>query len=109
MFHLLMDKEIVDLVITSRFGGISSCDVFIRGLIKCLRDRHAAGKRVLAVHGRMVGTDLPSAREFLEKAKAETPEPLEHLDITVGNQQIMADVIKDGVAKGFEIKRRAGA
>ena len=104
MFHLLMDKEVVDVVVTSRFGGISSCDVFIRGLIKCLRERHEKGQRMLPVVGRMVGTDLPSAREFLQKAIAETPEPLRDLDIVVGNKKIMADVIKDGIARGLEFK-----
>ena len=54
----------------------------------------------------MVGTDLPGAREFLQKAKAETPESLKDLDIVVGNQKIMADVIKEGLAKGFELKDR---
>ena len=98
MFHLLMDKDIVDLIVTSRFGGISSCDVFIRGLIKCLRERHADGRRVLPVHGRMVGTDLAGARAFLEAAKVETPEVLKDMEITVGNQKIMAEVIREGVA-----------
>lgn len=97
MFHLLMDHPVPDLVITSRFGGISSCDIFIRGLIKALRDRFAVGKRVIPVYGRMVGTDLPNARVYLEKAKKETPEPLKYLHIVVGNQKIMADVIKDGI------------
>lgn len=98
MFHLLMDKEIVDLIITSRFGGISSCDIFIRGLVGCLRQRYEDGRRIVPVYGRMVGTDLAGARAFLEAAKAETPEMLEHMEITVGNQRIMADVIKDGIA-----------
>ncbi|MFH1514306.1 MAG: ATP-grasp domain-containing protein, partial [bacterium] len=40
MFNLLMDKEIVDVIVTSRFGGISSCDIFIRGLVQCMRDRY---------------------------------------------------------------------
>lgn len=106
MFDMLMDNELVDVVITSRFGGISSCDIFIRGLIQCIRSRHAKGQRMLPVHGRMVGTDLPSAREFLTKAQAETPEILKNLEIIVGNQKIMADVIKDGLAKGFEFKAR---
>ncbi|MBD3235215.1 MAG: hypothetical protein GF330_00735 [Candidatus Eisenbacteria bacterium] len=109
MFHLLMDKPLVDLIVTSRFGGISSCDIFIRGLIQCLRQRHEKGMRMLPVHGRMVGTDLPSAREYLAKAKTETPEPLRDLEIVVGNQKIMADVIKDAVKGGFEFKARAGA
>ena len=104
MFHLLMDKELVDIVVTSRFGGISSCDIFIRGLIQCLRDRHEKGQRMVPVYGRMVGTDLPSARSFLIKAKSETPEPLEGMEIVVGNQRIMADIIKEGVARGFEKK-----
>jgi len=104
MFHLLMDYPIVDLIITSRFGGISSCDVFIRGLVQCLKDRHERKTRVLPVHGRMVGTDLPSAHAFLEKAKEEMPEILKDLQIVIGNKKIMADVIKGGLEKGFEAK-----
>ncbi|MFH1676954.1 MAG: ATP-grasp domain-containing protein [bacterium] len=104
MFHLLMDKKNVDLIITSRFGGISSCDIFIRGTIKALRDRYEKGQRMLPIIGRMVGTDLPGAREYLAKAKAETPDALKDLDIAVGNQKIMADIIKDGIAYGFKVK-----
>ena len=97
MFHLLMDYDKVDLIVTSRFGGISSCDIFIRGLIEAIRERHAQGKRTVPVYGRMVGTDLPSAREYLQKATAETPEPLRETNIIVGNQRIMADVIKEAI------------
>ena len=101
MFHLLMDKEIVDVIVTSRFGGISSCDIFIRGLIQCLRDRHEKGQRMLPVHGRMVGTDLPSAREALIKAKKDTPDALAGLEIVVGNQKIMADIMREGIERGL--------
>ena len=104
MFDLLFDYEPVDLVITSRFGGISSCDVFIRGLVGCLRERRRAGKRVVPVVGRMVGTDLPSAREFLERAKRETPAELEDMHITVGNRKIMAEVIREGIRRAFDRK-----
>jgi succinyl-CoA synthetase beta subunit len=104
MFHLLMDYDKVDLIITSRFGGISSCDIFIRGIVEAVRERHAQGKRVIPVYGRMVGTDLPSAREYLEKAKAETPEALRETTIIVGNQRIMADVIKDAINWAFAAK-----
>jgi succinyl-CoA synthetase beta subunit len=105
MFHLLMDYDKVDLIVTSRFGGISSCDIFIRGLIEAVRERHAQGKRTVPVYGRMVGTDLPSAREYLEKAKAETPESLRETTIVVGNQRIMADIIKDAITYALTIKR----
>ncbi len=105
MFHLLMDDPRVDLIITSRFGGISSCDIFIRGLVQALRERHAQGKRVIPVYGRMVGTDLPSARAFLEKAKQETPEALKEMEIIVGNQKIMAEVIKEGLSKALASRR----
>jgi succinyl-CoA synthetase beta subunit len=104
MFHLLMDYEIVDLIITSRFGGISSCDTFIRGLVQCLRQRHKQGVRKLPVYGRMVGTDLPSARDFLEKAKRETPEELSDLHIYIGNKIIMADVIREAIQKAFDLR-----
>lgn len=104
MFALLFDDASVDLVITSRFGGISSCDVFIRGLVACLRARRQEGKRVVPVFGRMVGTDLPSAREFLERAKRETPAELEDMNITVGNRKIMAEVIREGIRCAFDRK-----
>lgn len=105
MFHLLMDYDKVDLIVTSRFGGISSCDIFIRGLIEAVRERHAKGKRTVPVYGRMVGTDLPSARDYLEKAKAETPEQLRETTIIVGNQCIMADIIKDAISYMLTIKK----
>ncbi|MHA1953826.1 MAG: ATP-grasp domain-containing protein [Candidatus Heimdallarchaeaceae archaeon] len=108
MFHLLMDHPATDLIITSRFGGISSCDIFIRGLIMSLRDRYTKRKRMIPVFGRMVGTDLAAAREYFEKAKRETPEPLKDLHIVVGNQKIMADVIKDGIEYGFKVKSQNG-
>ncbi|HUX17381.1 MAG TPA: ATP-grasp domain-containing protein [Phycisphaerae bacterium] len=104
MFDLLFDDEVVDLVITSRFGGISSCDVFIRGLVGCLRERRKTGRRVVPVVGRMVGTDLPSARDFMERAKRETPGELADMLITVGNQKIMADVIREGIRFAFDRK-----
>jgi len=104
MFALLFDNETVDLVVTSRFGGISSCDIFIRGLVGCLRGRRQAGRRVVPVVGRMVGTDLPSARDFLERARRETPDELEDLRITVGNRKIMAEVIREGIREAFARK-----
>ena len=106
MFHLLMNHPATDLIITSRFGGISSCDVFIQGLIMALRDRFISKKRMIPVFGRMVGTDLAAAKTFLEKAKRETPDPLRDLHIVVGNQKIMADVIKDGIDYGFKAKKQ---
>ena len=63
---------------------------------------------MIPVFGRMVGTDLAAAREYLEKAKRETPEPLRDLHIVVGNKKIMADVIKDGIEYGFNIKNQEG-
>jgi len=104
MFNLLMDYPVVDLIVTSRFGGISSCDIFIRGMVQAVKERYDNGKRMVPVFGRMVGTDLPSARAFLEKAKAENPESLQNVTIYVGNQRIMADVIREGIQKAFETK-----
>ncbi len=109
MFHILMDHPLTDMIITSRFGGISSCDVFIRGLIQAVRERYAAKKRLVLVYGRMVGTDLPVARKFLQQAKKETPEELALMEIIVGNEKIMAEIIHDGIKKGFELKAAAAA
>ncbi len=104
MFHLLMDNPDVDLIVTSRFGGISSCDIFIRGMVQAVKERYESGKKMVPVFGRMVGTDLPSARTFLEKAKAENPDVMKNVTIFVGNQRIMADVIREGIKKAFESK-----
>jgi succinyl-CoA synthetase beta subunit len=104
MFHLLMDNPLVDLIITSRFGGISSCDIFIRGLIKAVVERQEKGLRMIPIYGRMVGTDLPSARTFLEKEKHEHTDALKNIHIIIGNQRIMADVIREGIQKTFESK-----
>ncbi len=105
MFHLLMDYDKVDMIITSRFGGVSSCDVFIRGLIQALRERYADGKRIVPIYGRMVGTDLPNARTYLEKAKSAPSDPaLEKMMIIVGNRRMMADVIKDGIEQAFKAR-----
>ncbi len=105
MFHILMDNPLTDIIITSRFGGISSCDTFIRGLIQALRERYRDKKRIIPVYGRMVGTDLPSAKSYLEKAKIESPKALQLMEIVVGNEKIMADVIKEGIKAGFEFKK----
>lgn len=104
MFHLLMDYTVVDLIVTSRFGGISSCDIFIRGMVQAVKERYESGKRMIPIFGRMVGTDLPSARTYLEKAKAENPDAMKKVTIYVGNQKIMADVIREGIEKAFKSK-----
>ncbi|MFH1131665.1 MAG: ATP-grasp domain-containing protein [Pseudomonadota bacterium] len=97
MFSLLMDHPLVDVIITSRFGGISSCDIFIRGLVDCLRDRAADKKRIVPIYGRMVGTDLAAGRAYLEAALRETPEELKPLSMVVGNREIMVEVIREGL------------
>jgi len=104
MFHLLMDYPAVDIIVTSRFGGISSCDIFIRGMVQAVKERYESGKRMIPIFGRMVGTDLPSARAFLEKTKIEDPDAMKNVTIYVGNQKIMADVIREGIEKAFESK-----
>jgi len=104
MFHLLMDYPIVDVIITSRFGGISSCDIFIRGLIKAVVERQEKGLRMVPIYGRMVGTDLPSARTFLEKEKHDHPDALKDVHIVIGNQRIMADVIREGIQQVYVSK-----
>ena len=93
-----MDWPLVDVIVTSRFGGISSCDIFIRGLVDCLRKRYADGQRRradLRPHGRHRSE---RARVFLETARRQTPEPLAHLSMVVGNREIMAEVIRKGIA-----------
>jgi hypothetical protein len=73
-----------------------------------LRDRYLAKKEMKPVFGRMVGTDLAAAVAYLEKAKNETPLPLKDMHIIVGNQKIMADVIKDAIDYGFKVKLNGG-
>ena len=99
MFNLLLDHPLADLIVTSRFGGISSCDIYIRGLVDCLRERALNRQPVVPIYGRMVGTDLAAARAYLEKAREETPGELAGLSMVVGNRVTMADVIRDGMAE----------
>jgi len=107
MFNLMMDHPLVDLIITSRFGGISSCDIFVRGLVNCLRSRMQTGRRLVPVYGRMVGTDLPSAREFLKTAREETPDALSGMTMVVGNERIMADVIREALVHFASVQKEA--
>jgi hypothetical protein len=73
-------------------------------MVQAVKERYETGKRMIPIYGRMVGTDLPSARTFLEKAKAENPDALKNVTIYVGNQKIMADVIREGIKKAYELK-----
>ncbi len=98
MFALLLDHPLVDLVVTSRFGGISSCDIFIRGLVECLRERTNNKQRIVPIYGRMVGTDLAAARQYLRNAQAQTPDALAQLHMQTGNERIMADVIQEALS-----------
>ena len=98
MFHLLLDHPLADVIITSRFGGISSCDIFIRGVVECLRERALNRQPILPIYGRMVGTDLAAAHAYLEKAREDTPAELASLSMVVGNRITMADVIRDSMA-----------
>lgn len=109
MFSLILDHPLVDLVITSRFGGISSCDIFVQGLVECLRARSQANKRLVPICGRMVGTDLPAARTYLERARRETPGPLKDLHLVSGNEMIMADVIREALMRFRPRKERRSA
>lgn len=98
MFSMVMDHPLVDMVVTSRFGGVSSCDTYVRGLVDCMRERASSGRRVVPVYGRMVGTDLSSAREYLEGARRDTPGPLSGLRLRVGNGMTMFEVVKSALS-----------
>ena len=102
MFGLLMDNELCDLIVTSRFGGISSCAVFIKGLVQCLRNRKAEGRRIIPVYGRMVGTDIASADRFLKQAIRVSPEALIKLKMITGNEKTMSEVIQEAIAFGMD-------
>jgi len=60
------------------------------------------------VCGRMVGTDLAAARAYLDDARRRTPGDLEPLSMVVGNREIMAEVIREGLA-GFIAGKGGGA
>ena len=110
---IIIDKSNVCITLFNTLYTFTniSCDVFIRGLIQALRDRYENNKlyenkkRIIPIYGRMVGTDLPSAKTYLEKAKKEFPEALSQMEIVVGNEMIMADIIREGIKRGFEIKQ----
>ncbi|MCB2229361.1 succinate--CoA ligase subunit beta [bacterium] len=76
MLVLLDENPNVKAIFGARFGGISRCDDFAKGVIMFLKD-HGLSKPMVM---RMTGNMWQEGVRLFEEAKAESPELFEHIE-----------------------------
>jgi succinyl-CoA synthetase beta subunit len=76
MLVLLDENPDVKAIFGARFGGISRCDDFAKGVIKFLRE-HGLSKPMVM---RMTGNMWQEGVRIFEEAKTEDPELFEHIE-----------------------------
>ncbi len=76
MLVLLDENPNVKVIFGARFGGISRCDDFAKGVIMFLRE-HGLSKPLVM---RMTGNVWQEGVRLFEEAKAESPELFEHIE-----------------------------
>jgi len=77
MLILLDENPDVKAIFGARFGGISRCDDFAKGVIKFLRE-HGLSKPMVC---RMTGNMWEEGVRLFEEAKKETPEVFKNIEI----------------------------
>ncbi|MFQ5710523.1 MAG: succinate--CoA ligase subunit beta [Candidatus Geothermarchaeales archaeon] len=77
MLELLVDNPKVVSIFGARFGGISRCDDFAKGVVMFLRKRGSTKPMVM----RMTGNKWREGMEIFRRAKAENPELFENIEI----------------------------
>ena len=92
MLTLLDDNPQVKAIFGARFGGISHCDDFAKGVIMFLRD-HGLSKPMVC---RMTGNMWQEGVRLFEEAKEETPEAFEKIEIH-GIETPIEDIAKRAV------------
>ncbi len=97
MLILLDENPEVKVIFGARFGGISRCDDFAKGVVKFLRE-HGLSKPMVM---RMTGNMWQEGVRIFEDARAESPELFEHIDFH-GIEVPIEDIAKKAVelAKG---------
>ncbi len=77
MLELLIDNSKVVSIFGARFGGVSRCDDFAKGVVAFLRKRGPSKPMVM----RMTGNKWKEGMEIFEQAKHETPELFSRTEI----------------------------
>jgi succinyl-CoA synthetase beta subunit len=77
MLNLLVDNPNVVAIFGARFGGISRCDDFAKGVVMFLESKGTTKPMIM----RMTGNKWKEGMEILENAKKERPELFEKVEV----------------------------
>ncbi len=99
MLILLDENPSVKVIFGARFGGISRCDDFAKGVIKFLRE-HGLSKPLVM---RMTGNMWQEGVRIFEEAKKESPELFEKIEFH-GIEVPIEDIAKRAVELSEEAK-----
>lgn len=102
MLELLNENEKIDAIFGARFGGVSRCDDFARGLVIFLEDNELRVPMAL----RMTGNMWREGLEILRKAMEENPERFKNIEL-YGIETPIEEVCKRAIAlaSGDEVKK----
>lgn len=92
MLVLLDENPAVDVIFGARFGGISRCDDFAKGVIKFLRE-HGLSKPIVM---RMTGNMWEEGLRLFDEARKESPELFKDVKI-YGIEKPIEEVVKEAV------------
>ena len=99
MLTLLDENPQVKAIFGARFGGISRCDDFAKGVVMFLKEHGLFKPMVL----RMTGNMWKQGLEIFDKAKKENPELFKNIEIH-GIETPIEEIAKRAVELGKEVK-----
>jgi len=100
MINLLVENPAVDAIFGARFGGVSRCDEFAKGMVMFLRKTQK--RKPMAI--RMTGNMWKEGMEIFAKARQETPEIFEGIEI-YGIETPIEDVAKRAIELAQEASK----
>jgi succinyl-CoA synthetase beta subunit len=101
MLTLLDENPEVKAIFGARFGGISRCDDFAKGVVMFLKEHGLSKPMVL----RMTGNMWKQGLEIFDKAKKEQPELFKNIEIH-GIETPIEEIAKRAVDMGKKVKSR---
>lgn len=104
MLVLLDENPRVRVIFGARFGGISRCDDFARGVIRFLRE-HGLSKPLVM---RMTGNMWQEGVRLFDEARRESPELFRNVVIH-GIETPIEHVVREAVEKAAALREREGA
>lgn len=99
MLILLDENPKVKVIFAARFGGISRCDDFAKGVVKFLKE-HSLSKPMVM---RMTGNMWQEGIRIFEEAKKESPELFKNIEIH-GIETPIEEIAKKAVALAKSVK-----